>query len=105
MLEVMPWRVFSRWKRYYEIDPFGEERADLRGAIIAWTVATMMSDKKNRRRLTLESFIPKFARRRESPERKAEQKAEREAQRMLEKIKTINAMFGGNVVKLGADGE
>lgn len=101
MLEEMPWRVFVRWQQYNEVEPFGEDRADLRAAIIAWTMATVMTDKKHRRKLTLESFMPTF----KQPRRTPQQAAEQEAEKLLAKVKAINAMLGGSVVKAGDDGE
>lgn len=97
MLEEMPWRVFVRWQQYNEVEPFGEDRADLRAAIIAWTMATVMTDKKHRRKLTLESFMPTFKQRKKTDEEKA--------QRLFDKVFAINAMLGGTVVKAGDDGE
>lgn len=101
MLEAMPWRVFVRWQQYNEVEPFGEDRADLRAAIIAWTMATVMTDKKHRHKLTLESFMPTF----KQPRRTPQQTAEQEAEKLLAKVRAINAMLGGSVVKAGDDGE
>jgi len=39
MLEKMPLSLFREWRIIYEQDPFNEERADLRAAIIAATIA------------------------------------------------------------------
>jgi len=49
---------FSEWKAYARIEPFGEERADLRAGIIAATIANVMSAKgKN---YTAGDFMPDF---------------------------------------------
>ena len=34
-------RELSEWMVYYELEPFGEERADLRAGIVASTVANV----------------------------------------------------------------
>ena len=36
---------FARWIAFYRIDPFGEQRADLRNALLLSTVARMLGDK------------------------------------------------------------
>lgn len=39
---------FSEWIAYYHLEPFGDERADLRAAIIAHTNASVMRGKKSK---------------------------------------------------------
>jgi len=39
-------RDVAEWQAYATIDPFGEERADFRAAIVACTVASAMGGKK-----------------------------------------------------------
>lgn len=51
---------FVEWMLYFELEPFGEERADYRAAIIASTVANSQSVK---RRFTPKDFMPKWERR------------------------------------------
>lgn len=38
MLSRIDSREFSEWQAYYSIDPFGDQRADLRNAILCSTV-------------------------------------------------------------------
>ena len=46
---------------YYELEPFGEERADLRSAIVASTVANAHRDPKRRRKAFRPlDFMPRF---------------------------------------------
>ena len=45
----------AEWQAWYSIQPWGEERADLRTAIVAATVAQAMSD--GSRRYKLEDFM------------------------------------------------
>lgn len=48
MLSAMTWRQFVGWMRYYSVEPFGEERADLRSAIVASVIANTHRDPKKR---------------------------------------------------------
>lgn len=46
---------------YYELEPFGEERADLRSGIVASTVANAHRDPKRRRKpFRPLDFMPRF---------------------------------------------
>ena len=49
-------REFAEWIAYGTVEPFGEERADLRAGIIASTVANANSRKK----FQASDFMPKF---------------------------------------------
>lgn len=65
MLAGMTGRQVAEWRAYYQIEPFGEYRADLRSAIIASTFANCFS----RKRFKVEDFMPEFGpRRRQSVE-------------------------------------
>lgn len=48
------------WEALYRIDPWGEERADLRSAIIAWTFA--MAHSKRGKKPKLSQFMPDYSR-------------------------------------------
>lgn len=52
---------FAEWMAYSKIDPFGEERADLRSAIIA-TVFANAHRAKGRRVFRVTDFMPQFDR-------------------------------------------
>jgi len=39
MLREMTAREFAEWEAFYAIDPFGDQRADLRAGIVAATVS------------------------------------------------------------------
>lgn len=43
-------REFSEWMAFAELEPFGEERADLRSAIVAAVFANANRDRKKRPR-------------------------------------------------------
>jgi hypothetical protein len=54
-------REFAEWLAYFELEPFGEERADLRSGIVASTIANVNRDPKRRRRaFRPEDFMPRF---------------------------------------------
>ena len=62
-------REFAEWMAYYELDPFGEERADLRAGIIASTFANANLG-KGRKPYAPSDFMPQFrktAKRKASP--------------------------------------
>lgn len=46
------------WEALYHLDPWGESRADLRSAIIAWTFASAHAKKGTKPKL--ESFMPNY---------------------------------------------
>jgi len=50
---------FAWWLAYMELEPFGEERGDLRSAIIASTIANAHR-KKGARPFKPEEFMPDF---------------------------------------------
>jgi hypothetical protein len=54
-------RELSEWMVYYELEPFGEERADLRSGIVASTIANVNRDpKKQKKPYSPQDFLPKF---------------------------------------------
>ena len=42
-------RELSEWMAYYSIEPFGDERADLRSGIVASTIANVNRDPKKQK--------------------------------------------------------
>lgn len=50
----------SEWLAYYELEPFGEERADLRMGILASVFANANRDPKKGRAFKPQDFIPSF---------------------------------------------
>jgi hypothetical protein len=60
MLASMPWRIWRGWIEYAKVEPFGEERADLRAGIIAATVANCMARGKGKPAFRPSQFMPKF---------------------------------------------
>lgn len=60
MLEQMTPTQFFEWAAYFEMDPFGESRADLRSATIASLIANVNRDPKKRKPYEVTDFMPKF---------------------------------------------
>lgn len=54
-------REFVQWQAYYRLEPFGEERADLRNAIVACVIANAHRGKG--RSFRVRDFMPTFDRR------------------------------------------
>ena len=65
MLDAMPAPVLFRWMAYAQIEPFGEERSDLRAGIIASTVANV--NRGRRAPYKVSDFMPKFSSRQQTP--------------------------------------
>lgn len=59
MLDGLTAEQFIRWMAYARLEPFGEERADLRSAIIAVTMANAWRGKGSRA-FKIEDFMPEF---------------------------------------------
>lgn len=60
----------AEWLAYYELEPWGEWRADTRAGIVACTVANAhRNPKKQRKAYTPEDFMPDFTgeRRKQAP--------------------------------------
>lgn len=71
MLNSMTWRQYQGWMLYAAEEPFGEERADLRSAIVASVVANANRDPKRRPRpFSPRDFMP-LVRRDERPAERA----------------------------------
>ena len=60
MLATMPHRVWQEWLLYMQQEPFGEERADLRAAIIASTMANLHGRRKGQKPFPIQDFMPDF---------------------------------------------
>ncbi len=57
----MSWKDLNLWLLYSEIEPWGEERGDLRAGIVASTIANVHRDRKKQGRAFKPSdFMPKF---------------------------------------------
>lgn len=78
---------------FYRLEPFGEEREDLRMGILASTIANVNRDPKVRRRAyQARDFIPVFG-----PEATDD---EARMNRMKQMVEILNAAFGGKDLRL-----
>lgn len=72
---------------YAGLEPFGEERADLRAGIVASVVANTARDPKVQRDpFTPQEFMPKF---------ESKEPTEQTPEQMLAIVEMLNAAFGG----------
>lgn len=80
-------REFGEWMAFYALEPFGDNRADLRIGILAALTANIARDEKRRSKpYEVDDFMPKFDR------------TEKEAQpweEQLALVEMLNAAFGG----------
>lgn len=89
MLAVMPLRVLREWAIYAQYEPFGEERGDLRMSILASVMANLWGRKKSAPPFKLKQFMPEFRR---------DAKRALSPDELFEKVKMLNALFGGEEV-------
>lgn len=86
MLASIPSRLLSEWMAFAELEPFGDERADLRAGIVASTIVNV-----NRAQGTPPvkpaDFMPKF-------EEQVEP-AGPDWETLLQKVEMLNAAYGG----------
>jgi len=75
----------TEWAAYFRLDPFGEERADLRAGIVASAIANTMGGGK--RTYQPSEFMPKFG------EPQSRQMSDDDIKQM---VCCLRAAFGGN---------
>lgn len=56
----MPPAVESLWRSHYALDPWGEERADWRAAMVSLTTARGLYKRADGQHHELEHFMPRF---------------------------------------------
>lgn len=91
MLEEMPARILSEWQTYASLEPFGEERADWRAAMLASTMANIHARKKGKPPYKIEDFMPKFDR-----------AGKVSTVPLIDKVIAANWALGGKVVRIGS---
>lgn len=85
MLREIDSQELTEWLAYARVEPFGEERADLRAGIVAATTANVHRDPKKRRRAyKAEDFIPTFGPKQAKP-----------WQELLQYVEHLNMALGG----------
>ncbi len=82
MLDRMSSKELASWMAYHTLEPWGEERADLRNGVLCCLIANLFR-KKGKPPFKPEDFMPKFWKEKPDPEM------------MLQKVRQLNAMFGG----------
>lgn len=75
-------RELTEWRAYYGLEPFGEDRADLRAGIVASTMANVFR-KSGTKPYKAQDFMPRF------------EKTQQDWREQLEVVKAINATMGG----------
>jgi hypothetical protein len=58
----MPARIWAEWIAYYNLEPWGEERADWRAGMVAATIANAHRDPKKHAPFRPADFMPRFQR-------------------------------------------
>ena len=81
LLAEMSSRQLAEWIAYYQVEPWGEERADLRAGIVASTIANVNRSPKRTKPYTPHDFMPRF-------EKEAET-AEEKTQRLMAQMRSI----------------
>lgn len=96
MLARISSQELTEWACYYGLEPFGEDRADLRSGIISATVANVNRSEKQEA-LTPQAFMPKFGQEpAEEPELEEETEEPEAWRKMLQQAEILNAAFGGH---------
>lgn len=75
-------REFAEWTAYYRIEPFGQDRVDIPGAIIASTLANVFRGEHEP--FSPSDFMPSF-----------EQQENQSPEHMLAVVEMLNAAFMG----------
>ena len=94
MLGRMSSQELTEWAAFYALEPFGEERADLRAGIISATVANVNRGEKQEP-LTAQEFMPKFGEEQVDGEPEPPEDDPEAWRGLLAKAEAMNAMFGG----------
>jgi len=87
-------REFNEWIAFYNLDPFGMERDDLRSAIIAATVANV-NRSSEQEPLSPEEFMPRLGERALITEDVAGVLPAVSPEQGVATLEMLNAMFGG----------
>ena len=84
-------RELTEWQAFFRLEPFGEDRADLRAGIIASTVANTARDPKARPKPFLpREFMPQYG---GEDDGEADEEAEQAA--LWEKVNLVMYSLGG----------
>lgn len=90
----MPYSEFVEWLAFSRIEPFGEERADWRAALVASVIAEVHRGRTKRRKpFQPKDFLLKF-----------EAKKAQSWQNQLQFVEMLNAAFGGTDERVSRGG-
>ena len=84
-------RELTEWIAYANVEPFGEDRADIRAALIAAVIAETVRDKKKRRKPFTPAEFVKMLPRFEEEKRRPRQTMEEQ----IRIVEMLNVAFGG----------
>jgi hypothetical protein len=94
MLARLPYRIYREWIAYAAVEPFGEERADLRAAIVSATMANSiqtliysLARKHRKANFKPKDFMPEF----EPPHPKTPDE-------LFEHVLFLNWLYGGTYI-------
>lgn len=90
MLERIPSRLLSEWVAFAQLEPFGEERADLRAGIVAAAVVNVQRAKGSAP-VRPGDFMPRF-------DEDADEEPDHEL--LLHKVELLNTAFGGRDLRV-----
>lgn len=79
-------RELTEWREFYRLEPFGEERADYRAALIAAVIANA-NRRKGQKPFAVKDFMPDFEGRPREP---------RTPEQLLSVAEMLNAALGGS---------
>jgi hypothetical protein len=68
LLDELSSAALAEWLAYFQLEPWGEERADLRAGIVASTVANVNRPAKRKKAFEPKDFMPRFDAEPEAPE-------------------------------------
>ena len=87
---------FAEWMAYYSLEPWGQERGDLRAGIVASVIANTQRGKG--KAFTPQDFMPQF----EAPKRKKKKQTPQEMQSIL---RLFTVASGGTINGKSAQAE
>ena len=96
MLASISASQFIGWMAYYSIEPFGEERADLRAAINTAVNANAHRDADRHAAFSPADFMPQFSEQEERPVKR------QTWQEQLAIVEVLNARYGGKDLRTNA---
>lgn len=85
LLASLTYRQLQGWQAYHQIDPFGQERGDLRAALIKHALLNVMGRGEDDPEIPLEDCLPRFGESQWEKARRAKQQ-ERDIRETLRRL-------------------